>query len=441
MSVGKTLTLPQTEAVNRHKGVFAPEAAWVRYGLWVAVAVAIVLRLGAALYLGDTVWPQPGIYDQVSYHTLALRVLDGHGFTVPMEWWPATRAGEPTAHWSYLYTLYLAGVYALFGPHPLAARLIQALVVGALGPYLAYRLGRRAFGPTAGLAAAGITALYIYFVYYGAALVTESLYILAVLWALDAALGLAEAPSWRRLVWLGLALGLAALLRQVILLFVPFLLLWLLWVGRGRLPIWRLVVPLAIIGVLILPWTVRNYLAFGRFVLLNTNAGFAFFWANHPVYGGDFVGVLPQDGPSYQELIPAELRELDEAALDQALLRRGLDFVFDDPVRYVRLSLSRTAEYFKFWPAPESGLVSNVARVASFGLCLPLMLAGLILSWRQRGRCWLFYLFIGVYTLIHLLSWALIRYRLPVDALLILFAGLAAAEMKGAAVNRALSKR
>ena len=405
----------------------APETAWVRGALWVVVGVATLLRLGAALYLGDSVQPQPGIYDQVSYHTLALRLLEGHGFTMPTEWWPATRAGEPTAHWSYLYTLYLAGVYALFGLHPLAARLIQTVATGALGPYLAYRLGQRVFGPKAGLAAAGITAVYIYFVYYSAALVTESFYILAVLWALELALGLAEAPSWRRLALLGLALGLAALLRQLVLLFVPFLLLWLPWAGRGRLPVRRLIVPLVIIGILILPWTVRNYLAFGRFVLLNTNAGFAFFWANHPVYGATFTGILPSEGPSYQELIPTELRSLDEAALDQALLRRGLGFVSEDPLRYVKLSLSRAVEYFKFWPAPESGFVSNVSRVASFGLWLPVMLAGLVLAWRQRSRCWLLYLFIGVYTLIHLLSWALIRYRLPVDAVLVVFAGLALA--------------
>ena len=35
-----------------------------------------------------------------------------------------------TAHWSFLYTLYLTAVYALFGPNPLVARLIQAVAIG-----------------------------------------------------------------------------------------------------------------------------------------------------------------------------------------------------------------------------------------------------------------------------------------------------------------------
>jgi hypothetical protein len=39
---------------------------------------------------------------------------------------------------------------------------------------------------------------------------------------------------------------------------------------------------------------------------------------------------------------------------------------------------------------------------------------------------WLFMLF---YTAIHVLSWALVRYRLPVDAILMLFAGLALWEL------------
>jgi hypothetical protein len=34
-----------------------------------------------------------------------------------------------------------------------------------------------------------------------------------------------------------------------------------------------------------------------------------------------------------------------------------------------------------------------------------------------------------IYTTIHLLTWTLVRYRLPVDAILIIFAGLALVEL------------
>ena len=31
--------------------------------------------------------------------------MTSHGFTFATDWWPATRVGEPTAHWSFLYTI------------------------------------------------------------------------------------------------------------------------------------------------------------------------------------------------------------------------------------------------------------------------------------------------------------------------------------------------
>ncbi len=409
--------------------------------------VSVLLRLVAALLLGDTVVALPGTFDQLSYDMLARRVLGGHGFTFGRVWWPLTQPDAPTAHWSYLYTGFLISVYGLVGPHPLAARLIQSLVVGVLHPWLSYRIGKRLFGERTGLVAAGLAAIYFYFIYYSAALMTEAFYITGILWLLDGAQRSALAAQERRLtLWhgaeLGVAIALTALLRQVILLFVPFLFVWLALVTIKDKRLWlRDLQPLIAVGattaltaaLLIAPATLYNFTRFDRFVLLNTNAGYAFFWGNHPIYGTNFVGILPPDGPSYQSLIPLELRHLDEAALDQALLRRGLGFVKEDPQRYLLLSLSRSKEYFKFWPSPDSGWVSNISRVGSFGLMLPLMVVGLWHANREPSGSHsarshpaqsrqLLYLFIIIYTGVHLSTWALIRYRLPVDAILVLFA-------------------
>jgi len=187
---------------------------------------------------------------------------------------------------------------------------------------------------------------------------------------------------------------------------------------------------------MVLPFSIYNTARFGHFVLLNTNAGFAFFWANHPIYGTQFQAILTS--ARYQSLIPAELTGLDEAALDQALLRRGLEFILDDPLRYVRLSISRIPVFFMFWPSTESQLIANLSRVASFGILWPFMTYGLYralandeapLGARLASPKALLAGFASAYTLVHLLSWALIRYRLPVDAVLITFAGVAIVDL------------
>jgi 4-amino-4-deoxy-L-arabinose transferase-like glycosyltransferase len=408
---------------------------------WILL-LSVLLRVAVALYLGNEVVVLPGTSDQLSYHNLALRVLAGFGLTFGEPWWPLTAPNTPTAHWSYLYTAYLTLVYKIFGPNPVVARLIQAVVVGLLQPYLAYLLGRRLFTEWVGVLAAGLTAVYLYFIYYAGALMTEPFYITAILATFYMTMRLVDAKrplAWKGAIGLGLLLGVTVLLRQLFLLFVPFLFLWFLWARyrrNGRWPLVETIIAGGLVVAMILPFTYYNYQRFDRFVLLNTNAGFAFFWGNHPIYGTRFQPIL-EDG-DYIELIPDDLRQsrMDEAALDSELLGRALTIITDDLGRYLLLSLSRVPAYFMFWPSAESGLISNLTRVGSIGLLLPFMLYGLILalyrnwSWRILQQDMALVLLFGlVYTGIHVLSWALIRYRLPVDAVMLVFAGYALVDL------------
>jgi 4-amino-4-deoxy-L-arabinose transferase-like glycosyltransferase len=439
-----------------------------RHILIAIIALSVLLRVVVALFLGNAIEEtRGGTFDQISYDALALRVAGGHGFSFGTAWWPGVQADQPTAFWSYLYTLYLAVVYTLFGHAPLIARLIQAVIVGAAMPWLTWRIGGRIFGRRPALIAAAISAVYFYFILYAASLMSEALYIVGVLWTVDAAMRLAAALGdagasagrrWRLGLELGLAMGVTLLLRQAIAPFLAVLALWFLWLAWRRGWLRRALGPLAaaalLMALLLLPFVVRNYRAFGVVGMPNTNVGINFFWANHPIYGTQFEAVLsPEHGISYQELIPPELRGLNDALLDRALLDRGVQIVLDDPGRYLLLSLSRIPIYFQFWPTPQSSLLSNAARLLSFGLFLPFMLYGLVLALvdARRGRFTagadhpgsasepsgeptqdlrLAYLslvlcFMAIYTLVHIASWANVRYRLPVDAFWILFAGYA----------------
>lgn len=416
------------------------------------ILLSALLRVAVAFAMGNTVVELPGVFDQISYHNLALRIVTGHGFSFGELWWPITPANSPTAHWSFLYTLYLSLIYLLFGPHPIVARVLQAVVVGILHPYITYRIGEKLFTKTIGLVAAAVTAIYVYFFYYSAALMTEPLYITVILFILYFAIQLAENKDKKRDIKLGIALGISfgitLLLRQVILFFLPFTFLWI-WIARFKrarsLPIASTILSVALIVLLILPVTLYNYSRFNRFVLLNTNSGYAFFWGNNPIHGTKFVPIFPTE--TYQELIPEEVRHLDEAALDQELLKRGMQFVMDDPTRFVQLSLSRIPPYFMFWYSSDSSLLSNISRIGSFGVFLPFMLYGLVLGVRKFDGFWnlllspvgLLLLFAVVYSGVHILTWTLIRYRLPVDAVLIPFAGLALVDIAERITKRRLN--
>ena len=392
--------------------------------LVLVLLAAILIRLPVALYMGDRVTVLPGIHDQVSYDALASSLLAGRGYSFTENWYPFTLANTPTAHWSFLYPVYLAGIYEVIGYHPLVARLVQGTLGGALICFLVYLIGRRVADEVTGLVGAALAAVYGYFIYYNAALMTETFFIVLVLFSLYLSLEIKEKPSLARWALLGLALGAAALLRQTVLLFVPFLLLWLFMELRGKgIRWWYFTIPVGVIILMIAPWTIRNYLVFDQFLLLNSNAGYAFYASNNPNLGTDWNNdkvVVP---------VPDELKGRNEAELDRALTQRGIKFILADPERYLWLSLDKTLEYFWFWPSATSSRISNLNRVLSFGLFLPFMLLGLYLSFSRWRSFAVLYLFIVIHTGIHLLTWPAPRYRLPVDAVSMIFAGLAVIEL------------
>ena len=241
---------------------------------------------------------------------------------------------------------------------------------------------------------------------------------------------------------LGLALGITTLLRQSILPWAVLLFAWLLWVAwcsRGLSRMFRSLVVAGLILVLaILPFTIRNYVIYDDFLLLNSNAGYAMYSAQHPLHGTSFQEFTAAPFPQ-----GLHEQNLDEPQLDRELMRRGIGFVLDDPGRYLMLSLSRVRDYFEFWPTSDTSLLYNVGRVFSFGLFLPFMVYGLWLAIHRSGPLrsladWkrfsttplaLILLFIGSYSLLHILTWAMTRYRLPVDAVALPFAALALREL------------
>jgi hypothetical protein len=431
-------------------------------GILLAIlTISVALRVGVALHLGDIVDAPPLLTDQRSYDALGARLITGHGFSFDRGWYPFTAANTPTAHWSFLYSLFIAGVYAIFGPHPLAARLVQAVLGGIILPLVMYAFSRRFFSAEfwnsrlkarglspemLALTAAGLSAVYFYFVLYSATLMTETFYISVLLWSLREAIAIAERPTRKHAILLGISLGLATLLRQSILPWIAVLLAWLLWTGYRahvlRRSIGVVTLAVGLIAVMILPFTVRNYSVYGQFLLLNSNAGYAMYSAQHPMHGTTFQEF--EAAP-----MPTDLTGLNEAQLDRELMQRGIGFVLAEPGRYLALSMSRIPDYFEFWPTPDTALLNNLGRMGSIGVLLPFMLAGMVMAiriagpraqggWRQFSVTPLamLLLFMAVYSMLHILTWAMPRYRLPVDAVAISFAAVALNALSLAMVRR-----
>jgi hypothetical protein len=232
----------------------------------VAAAIALVVRLAVVVAVGSHF---PPAADGSYYHIIASRIAEGHGYT----WlWP-DGAVTFAAHYPVGYPALIAIGYAVFGPHPWLAMVLNAFL-GALTSWAIYRLvlpfaksERWAF------AAALLVGLHPALVPYTAALMTEA--VTAALLAFAAALVADGSPvSRRRLLAVGLVMGITTLVRPQSVVLAPVL-------GALALPAGASLVRRALGGAAVLavalmvcaPWTVRNCVRMKRCALVSVNAG------------------------------------------------------------------------------------------------------------------------------------------------------------------------
>jgi hypothetical protein len=165
-----------------------------------------------------------------------------------------------------VYPYFIAVVFSLLGSLTavkVAQCLLGALLVPAVG-----RIGVGAFGPRAGLFAATVTAFYPELVWFCVHFWAETVFVVLLWWGFERLLRADEHGSARGAAAAGLLFGLAVLTRETVLYFLPLAALWLAWRRPGGKR--RAAILLGTALLVVLPWTLRNWMVFRTLVPVST---------------------------------------------------------------------------------------------------------------------------------------------------------------------------
>lgn len=327
----------------------------------------------------------------------------------------------PTTEKPPLYPAVLA-VFSWLGLDSYAAHRVVSCVLGAVAVVLIGMLGRRVAGDRIGLLAGAIAAVYPALWMLDASLRSESLYLPLI------ALALLLAYE-RRFVWLGVALGLAALTRSEALLLVPLL---LLGIPRPRLR--PALVVVACCFVVIAPWLARNWITFDQPTGISTNEGGLFAGANcHSAYYTPLIGTwacFPANDPAWGE---------NEAVISGHLRQRAFDYATDHAGRVPAVVGVRVLRVWDLWsPADASRLEASIAdrhidaqraAMASLYLLIPFAVAGAIVLRRRGEPLGILVAPLVFVTLVAALSYGSTRFRVAAEPAIVVLAsaGIAAA--------------
>jgi len=260
------------------------------------------------------------------------------------------------------YPTFLALVYKLSGGSYLAARIVQ-VALGLVCVVLAHLLGRRIFGPAVGLIFAGFMAVYWSFIYFEGELLAPVLLVLLGLCLMMTLTRWTAGFTYPRTIVGGLLVGLFALIRPNILLFVPVVLIWAWWMARRRKDGRRFrVVLLGFLpaaAVVIAPATIRNYRVANDFVLITSNAGVNLYignnektdcvWPSIPILE-DLAGLQGWtcfDYPNIVRGVEQKVgRPLKDSEVSSYFTQRALEYMRSHPGRVLGLMLKKAALYW-----------------------------------------------------------------------------------------------
>jgi len=177
----------------------------------------------------------------------------------------------------------------------------------------------------------------------------------------------------------------------------------------------------ALYTVLMSPWWVRNYSLLGEFVPFTTSASQNLYIGNSPnnPQVGTYFPYLPQNWAVDQgvslDTIPGELDR------SKALRDRALAYIERDPADFFRRAIIKLRVFWNIMPnAPGfQKPLYKVMGAASFGPVLALAIICLIQRRRQFFDLLPFYITIGYFTVLYTVTIPSIRYRLPIEPLLI----------------------
>jgi hypothetical protein len=391
--------------------------------------------MGVVLATGSEEYVDP---DSIAFNEYANAILTGPDWLmnpVPSSWRPPG------------YPLFIAAIYAVFGLDNFMAVYIFQAFIGTFLCLFIYKLSSALFHEKQAMLPFVWSGFYVFYLQYAAILMRETL-VFVLLISFFYFLYLCLSAEGKRTKHMWLAVLLYALLIHTdprYLFYLPFFIILFIGYLSFKQGLKSYLVFLLLTLVFLVPWTVRNYLAYEGFVLINTKTldlrpkeKRSKSLEKRLKFNVFHFGDITESDKDYYPT-EEERENIKKGFNPQGRTEEELKAIRKD-VYPASSFLERKWVWFKeFWrpfsftgyyfPFPDTrfrgkwSVKHNVASVVCYGTLLPLMLIAFFLLIKRKNKAWLFLIFpLVVQNLLHVIQWARERYRIPVDAFIMITA-------------------
>jgi 4-amino-4-deoxy-L-arabinose transferase-like glycosyltransferase len=365
---------------------------------------------------------------------VASSIAAGRGFSSPLR---MVHTGA-TVWFTPIFPYLVAGIFKIWGIYSDMSRIIiQTLncAFAALTIIPIYSIGKRTFGEGAAAGAAWTwvflpTALFFPIIWIWDTSMIAFFFAL-IFWAT-----LAMREKHGLLSWSGYGAlwVVGVLINPSILSLFPFFLGWLVWEARKEAAPWAmpLAVALLIFTIGLVPWTVRNYRVFGKFIVLRSNFGLELWLGNSPTVTGTMsLWAHPNDNPAEAE----KYKNMGEIAYMAKKQKEAFAFMRTHPLDTIHFMYRRFVENWLGITDSPADIWANGGRevkaflVLNFLLTLLCLLGALYAQRARQREAPLYAMTLLIFPLVFYLTHSSLRYRFPIDPIMMVLGAGAAAHL------------
>ena len=341
----------------------------------------------------------------------------------------------PTAWLAPVYPSLLAGIFKIFGTfttRAFFAAVFLNILFSSAACVPVFFAGKRIGGLGVASLAAWLWALFPNAIMMPFEWIWDTslaaLLAATILWAT-----LALAESDRVLNWCayGLLWGFALMTNPALGTLLPFLLGWLACLdsGENRLRWRRVALATGVVILCCVPWSIRNYTAFHRFIPLRSNLPFELWLGNNDIFdehalNGRRVITRTEETRRYAQL--------GETAYMQEKWQLAVSFMASRPGLELRLMLRKFAAFWTGVESPFRTLRETDSNLVRGILLCSLLTAvgafvGVLVLWRRRSAMFIpLAVFPVIFPWLYYITHADLRYRHSIDPVLCLLTAIAA---------------
>lgn len=407
--------------------------------VFTSLALIVIVAMGARIAFA---WDQarrvpPGVLGIVPFQqetgNIAAALAQGRGFSDVFR----TETGA-TAWLAPAYPVLLAAIFKLYGIFTVKAFFAACflnIVFSSSACVPIFLVGKRIGGVGVASGAAWLWAVFPNGVMMPFEWIWDtSLSALLAATLLWWTLALADSKRWRDWCVYGILWGFALLTNPALGALLPFLLGWVAYrrEGESRLRWKQAALALSIAILCCLPWTVRNYAAFHRLIPLRSNLPFELWLGNNDIFdehahGGRRAITRTEEARRYTQM--------GETAYMAEKWRMATSFMASHPALELRLTGRKVLDFWVGTDAPvknfaetDSWLIRGILLCNFFSAAGAV--AGIFVSWRRKDTGTLALApFPVAFPLLYYVTHADLRYRHPIDPVVLLLAAVAVWEV------------